>query len=299
MKAFLRSITICSLFCATSLFGEMVEPPNGDSIDALGFEFTAEGTYIGGGDVKRGSDKINDIDEVNTLVRFLIMPRTAVGILRLGAEWDRYDFDVSNSVFLPDVVQAVALVIGLDTKFSDSLLFRIEATPGFYGTDDLDGEGFNVPFIAGGTYLYSSTLQFVFGVGVNYESEFPVLPGGGVRWKFAPQWVLNAVLPTPRLEYEWTRNLVVYAGADLRSKTVRTDENFGSDRGNSRFNNAILTYTEVRAGVGLLWKIGESCRLSIEGGYLPYRNFDYHRVDIGYKSDGGAPYGSLSFRSSF
>ena len=67
--------------------------------------------------------------------------------------------------------------------------------------DHLDGDSFNIPFVLGGTYIYSPEVQLVFGVGVNLQGRFPVLPGGGVRWKFSPNWVLNAVLPTPRLEY--------------------------------------------------------------------------------------------------
>ena len=100
----------------------------------------------------------------------------------------------------------------------DSLLFRIEAQPGFYGTsfDNLDGDSFNVPFVIGGTYIYSPDLQFVFGVGVNLQGRFPVIPGGGVRWKFSPNWVLDATLPTPRLEYEASRNLKLFVGADLK-----------------------------------------------------------------------------------
>jgi hypothetical protein len=36
-----------------------------------------------------------------------------------------------------------------------------------------------------------------------------------------------------------------------------------------------------------------------EGGYLPYHEFDYHRADIRYKSEGGAPYGAISLNAVF
>ena len=62
------------------------------------------------------------------------------------------------------------------------------------------------------------------------KDEYPVLPGGGVRWKFAPQWVLNATVPTPRLEYEVNRNLTIYAGAEVRSKNFRVGNDFVGDR---------------------------------------------------------------------
>jgi hypothetical protein len=207
---------------------------------------------------------------------------------------------IPSGPWIPDRLQSIAAIIGLDTKLSDSLLIRFEAKPGVYYTEDIDGRDFNVPFILGGTYLYSSDLQFVFGVGVDLEREYPVIPGGGIRWRFAPKWVLNAVAPTPRLEYEMSRNLMIYAGGDLRGKTVRVDQGFVGGFGNvEALDNGVLTYTEIRTGVGVMWKIGDTCKLSVEGGYVPYREFDYHRTDVRYKIDGGAPYGAVTFSASF
>ena len=302
MKKILTILGLFSCFLAAHSFAGMVESPSTDGGgDQLDIEFNLDGAFIGGADVVRGGRRrINDFTEGNFLARFLVLPRTPIGYLRLGAEYETYGFDISENAQVPDRLQSIAFVVGLDTKFSDSVLIRFEAKPGFYSADEFEGEDFNVPFVLGGTYLYSSSLQFVFGIGVDYESKYPVLPGGGIRWKFAPQWVLNAVLPQPRLEYEVNSNLLLYAGAELRSKNFRVDDNFVGDSSDpGRLNNAILSYTEVRTGAGLVWKIGGACKLSVEGGYLPYREFDYHRADIRYKSDGGAPYGSVSFHCAF
>src|SRR5438477_7943854 len=194
-------------------------------------EFSVEQAYIGGADVRRGGREVNDYDEYYSNFVFVYTPRIKFGILRLGAQWERYSFGFSSSggQQLHNTLQAVNSIVGLDTKFSDSFLLRFEAQPGFYGTtfDHLDGDSFNVPFVLGGTYIYTPELQFVFGIGVNVQSRYPVLPGGGIRWKFAPQWVLNAVLPTPRLEYEPNRNLTFFAGADIKANTFRVDDRFG------------------------------------------------------------------------
>jgi len=34
--------------------------------------------------------------------------------------------------------------------------------------------------------------------------------------EIAPQWLLDAVLPTPRLQYELTRDVSLYAGATVK-----------------------------------------------------------------------------------
>lgn len=300
MKKLLRLLSVVCCSLATHSYAEMLETSSGNDNDPVGFEIDLQGSYTGEGDIKRGSRRIENFDAANFLARLLILPRTPIGILRLGAEYEIYEFGIAEFQQVPDRLQSIAAVIGLDTKFSDEFLVRFEAKPGFYSADSIEGKDFNVPFILGGTYLYSSTLQFVFGIGVDLESQYPALPGGGVRWKFAPQWVLNAVLPQPRLEYEINRNLLLYVGGELRAKTFRVDDDFiGDITEPGNLNNAILAYREVRAGGGLVWKLGQSCKLSAEGGFVAYRQFDYHRADIRYKSDGGAPYGAVTFHCSF
>ncbi|MFN2477345.1 MAG: DUF6268 family outer membrane beta-barrel protein [Chthoniobacterales bacterium] len=281
------------------------------------FEFDVEYAHMGDGSVERGFRHV-EFDENYYAARFIYRPRTPIGYLRLGVAYERFDFGVPDFIFatpgptgfffgrtqVPETLQSVSAVVGLDTKFSDSLLFRIEAQPGYYGTNHLGSETFNVPVVIGGTYLYSENLQFIFGVSVNYERKYPVLPGGGVRWRFAPQWVLNAAVPTPRLEYEATRNFTIYAGADLKGSTFRVDNDFGTSGGllsrrDARLNRAVLTYSEVRTGLGVDWKLTPDIKFSLEGGYVPYREFDFHRADVRYKNDKGAPYGAVALRAAF
>jgi hypothetical protein len=268
------------------------------------FEFDAEGTYVGNGDVQRGERGdmvIRDFHETQGQIRFVLTPMTKIGILRLGLQTERYSFSFGGTAPIPDNLHSTNLIIGLDTELSDSFLIRVEAQPGFYGTDfdDFGRDTFNVPFLIGGTYIYSSNLQFVFGIGVDAFRKYPVLPGGGIRWKFAPQWTLNAVVPTPRLEYEPNSNLLFYAGADIRATSYRVEKNFGTLRGNPALNHAAITYEEVRLGGGLDWKLSTAVKLSVEGGYIPYRNFDFHRTEVRYHQDGGAPYARIGFHTAF
>lgn len=282
---------------STTAQNEVVEEPYKFSA-----EFDVEQAYIGGAEVQRGGRSVEDFDEYYSNIAFIYTPRIKFGILRLGAQWERYSFGFPNGgQQLPNTLQAVNSIVGLDTRFSDSILVRFEAQPGFYGTtfDHLDGDSFNVPFVLGGTYIYSPEVQLVLGVGVNFQSRFPVFPGGGIRWKFAPNWVLNAVLPTPRLEYQATRSLTLFAGADIKANTFRTDDHFGDSHGDTSLNSAWLSYEEVRAGAGAEWKINSSLSLTIEGGYVPWRQFDFHRTEVRYHHESGAPYGALMLHGAF
>ena len=122
---------------------------------------------------------------------------------------------------------------------------------------------------------------------------------GGIRWKIAPQWVLNMVLPRPRLEYLLSDNLTLFAGADIKANTFRVSDNFGDSHGDRSLNNAWLTYDEVRAGAGAEWKLNSSISLSIEGGYVPWRQFDFHRTEVRYHYESGAPYGAIWLHGEF
>ena len=61
----------------------------------------------------------------------------------------------------------------------------------------------------------------------------------------------------------------------------------------------VLTYNEVRAGVGVDWKIWSFLTLTGEVGYQPYRGFDYYRTDLRFHEDGSAPYGMIALHGAF
>jgi opacity protein-like surface antigen len=309
MKTTTRIVALCLALTAVRSFAVEVETNSTSSKNvalvesepSFSFEFNAEGTYVGRGDVQRGSLSVRGFDENDTKFHYILTPRVKIGILRLGMQAERYSFSYGGNAAIPDGLESTSLILGLDTEFSDSFLIRLEAQPGFYGTDfdDFGWDTFNVPVVLGGTYIVNSGFQIVFGVGIDALRKYPVLPGGGIRWKFAPQWTLNAVAPTPRLEYELNGNFMLYGGADIRATSYRVDKQFGTVRGNTALNHAALTYEEVRTGGGFEWKLTSSIKLSVEGGFIPFRNFDFHRADVRYHQDGGAPYGTLALHAAF
>lgn len=263
-------------------------------------EYSAEETYVGNAGVRRGTRAVIDFDESDSLLRFILTPRTKIGVLRIGAEWERFEFGFPKNTPLPGTLQSIGLVLGLDTQFSDSILVRIEGQPGAYNTGfGHVSDDFNMPFIAGGTYIYNADLQLVVGVSVDIERKYPVIPAAGFRWKAARQWVVNAVLPAPRIEFEWNKDLTLYAGATVKETNFRVDDDFGDRHGKPQLNHAVLTYSEVRAGPGVEWKITPILSLTAEAGYQPYRTFDFYRTDTRFHQDSSAPFGMVTLHGAF
>ncbi len=263
-------------------------------------EYVVEETYVGEASVKRAGKSIEDYDESDTILQLILTPRIKLGVLRLGLQWERFSFGLPAKAPLPNTLQSGALVLGLDTQLSDSILVRLEAQPGFYGTTDFTSDNFSVPFLVGGTYIYSPNLQYIVGVSVDVERKYPIIPAVGIRWKFARQWVANVVLPTPRVEYEATKNLTLYAGGLFKETNFRVSNDFGNRHGgHPQLNGAVLTYSEVRTGTGADWKLSSSLTVTGEVGYQPYRSFDFYRADMRYHENGSALYGTISVHGSF
>ena len=262
-------------------------------------EYSFEETYVGEAAVKRSGREISDFDEHDTTFEFVLTPRVKLGVLRLGVGWERYSFGFPERTPLPNTFQSANLVLGIDTQLSDSILLRVEAQPGFYGTNNASADQINCPFLAGGTYIYNPSIQFILGVSVDVERDYPVIPAAGIRWKLNPQWVANLVLPTPRIEFSAARNVTVYAGANIRQTNFRMEEDFGETHGIRRLNHAVLSYSEVRGGLGVDWKWKSWAKLSVEAGYQPYRSFDFYRANIRFHENGSAPYGMIALTGAF
>ena len=108
------------------------------------------------------------------------------------------------------------------------------------------------------------------------------------------------MLPTPRLEFQPSKDLTLYLGANIKETNFRVSDNFGDTHGRkSQLNGALLTYSEVRTGLGVAWKTSSILTLTAEAGYQPYRSFDFYRTEVRYHEDGSAPYGMLSLHGAF
>jgi opacity protein-like surface antigen len=91
---------------------------------------------------------------------------------------------------------------------------------------------------------------------------------------------LNLMFPKPGVIYRVTPKLSLFAGAGLSGATFRTDDTFGTEIGQPRFNHTLATYWDVRAGVGAEYDFTRVFALSVEVGYSVWRVLDYRSVFI-------------------
>ena len=221
-------------------------------------------------------------------------------LVRLGAGYHRFNFQGAGTFAVPRQLQSFNLILGADFQLGEAWLARLEIQPGFYAASaSLRGRDLNVPLTLGVSYFVSADLQLVAGLSMDLERKYPVIPAIGLRWKMSEKWVLDAILPTPRIEYSLTKDLTLYAGAKFDGGSYRTDGRFGTDHGNARLNNAVVDYTQVRVGGGASWKIGSSFTLEVEGGVVPISQLDYHRAHADFRSSGTPGYGAISLKAAY
>ena len=282
------SILLCVATCVSLPAGEVSQ-----DIDA---SYNASA----GASTNLGNSRNGKVSEQNTDLQYVFsysIPDKPV--IRAGFGYDRFDFGVPAGGRLPDSLQSLNLVLGADLQVSD-VLIRIEAQPGFYGTLRESGSrDFNVPVVLGLSWLVSKDLQWIAGLSFDANRDLPVLGGIGVRWKLSDRWLLNAIPPHPRLEFKAGTDLTLFAGGHITSSTFRVDRRFGSSVGDARFNNALVEYTEVRAGAGLSWRVNSSATVDAELGYMAYRDFNFHKLDENLETKSGAIYGQVGLGIRF
>lgn len=303
VAAVLATSTLC--LCAQSSDPKDVKAVSSSQVETSSVRIAQETnlsySYVGASDIKQGNSKIGNVSEQNSDVKYVISPEITDGLLfRGGVEWERYSFGLSSNLALPNTLQSTNLILGFDIQLADQWLMRVEAAPGFYSDFvDLTSRDINAPIIIGASYLVSKDLQWVVGMRIDLWSEYPVLPGAGVRWKFADQWTLNAIMPKPRLEYELERSTTLFVGLDLKGGSYMVNKDFGDNHGHGNLNQTVLEYSEVRTGGGVAWKPTPFLTLEAETGASVYRDFDYSRAHTNIVTDDVAPYGQIALIGSF
>jgi len=257
-------------------------------------------SYVGDANTRGAGLKSGEVDEQSADVKYVISPQVNRDLLlRFGAEWQRFSFDVPDHSPVPRVLQQASGVLGFDYQVADEWLLRVEVEPGIYGDfENINWRDFDAPLVIGGLYLASADVQWFLGLRVDVRCEYPVLPVAGVRWKLSDEWTLNLMLPSPRVEYQMNDRLTLYTGAGIEAGTFATGETFGSDHNEPKLDGTIVDFFEFRLDAGASWKITPSVSVEAEAGYMPYREFDFFKPDLDVRSY-NAPFGQVACHARF
>jgi hypothetical protein len=255
-------------------------------------------------DMKRGSGNLEVVHNNFELDRripldFLGWPNVQCGqwFLRLGADYERFDFDIHNETRLPDTLQSAAGVVALEYLVNDQTAFIIETRPGVYFQQKINTGAFDAPTnIAGVLPIFKyGKFYIIGGVTISGLSRYPVFPIGGILWHINDKWDLRAYLPDPRLVYEASDTLEFWVGGQLIGGAYKTDNRAVVNP--EKISGGVMTYDEIRAGAGITWK-AKPLSIDFGAGYTVQSEFDYSRAGESFDTH-PAPYVGLTARLDF
>ncbi|MES2571294.1 MAG: DUF6268 family outer membrane beta-barrel protein [Verrucomicrobiota bacterium] len=311
MNSFLHTLAVTALLGSAALAGPSVASDFKDSkksiiepaVEDSRFLFRATSSYVLESDFKRGDNAKGDAFHSEAEIGYRIplaigwQPESHPGqwYLRLGAFYSRSDFDNTGGLPLPNTLQAAAGVVALEFLTEGRIGFILQSRPGYYFEHDISKSAFDAPTTLGFAIPFNDHFWGVVGVTASILRQYPVIPAVGFLWRPNAQWSIYAVAPEPRITYQPSENLALWAGGELVYTAFRSD----SVRNRSgTLDHAVVDYTEYRAGGGLTWSV-KNCSLEVGGGYAFQRKFDFYRAENGYETDQGAPYVRVELRAAF
>ena len=249
--------------------------------------FNYETTYTFNSDFKEsklgdGDSLYNDFSYDH---RFLI---TGKWYFRAGVEYERYDFGGSDNG-LPDHLQAASGHLALEYLVKDFPGISIELDPGVYFQNNVSSDAFDIPGKAYVTFpLKKDKIFAVVALGWGIYQDPPVAPGGGIIWLFSDTLRLQAVFPKPALVYTPNDDWEFRIMGELNYTSFRTDDVLTTEQ-KLQLHNAIVQYSEDRAGVQIGYTGIKHAKLIGGAGVTVERNYDFFRAHQSKRMD-PAPY---------
>jgi len=227
--------------------------------------------------------------------RFLI---TGKWYFRAGVEYERYDFNGTDNG-LPDHLQAASAHVAVEYVVKDFPGISIELDPGVYFQDSVSWDAVDIPGKAFVTFpLKKDKIFAVVALGWGLYQDPPVAPGGGIIWLFSDKLRLQAVFPKPALIYQPNDDWDFRITGELNYTSFRTDDVVSHTEHKLDLHDAVLQYSEDRAGVQVGYSGIKHLKLIAGAGVTVERNFDFFRANQSKRTDPG-PYLRIAAEAKF
>jgi hypothetical protein len=295
LSAFLLLAGVMSAFGGPATFEPQpsLVPADENSHDL----FYYETTYTFDSDFKESKLGHGDslYDDFSYDHRFLI---TGKWYFRAGVEYERYDFGGTNNG-LPDHLQAASAHLALEYVVKNFAGISIELDPGVYFQNNVTSDAFDIPAKAYVTFpLKKDKIFAVVAVGGAIYQDPPVAPGGGIIWIFSDKLRLQGVFPRPALIYQPNDDWEFRITGELNYTSFRTDDVVSHTEHKLDLHNAVVQYSEDRAGVQVAYSGLKPFKLIAGAGVTVERNFDFFRANQSKRTD-PAPYIRVAAEAKF
>ena len=293
--AFLFLAGIASALAGTATFEAQPSPTPADENSHDLFSWETTYTFSSDFQESKLGDGDSLYDDFSYDHRFHI---TGKWYFRAGVEYERYDFGGTDNG-LPDHLQAIYGHLALEYVVKDHAGVSLELDPGAYFQDSVSGDNFDVPGKAYVSFPLKKDKVFAtVGLGWGQFQDPVVAPGGGITWLISDKLRLQAVFPKPALVYEPNDDWEFRLLGELNYLGVRTDDVVSHTERKLNLHDAVLQYSEYRAGVQIGYSGIRHLKLIAGAGATIERDFDFYRAHQSKRTD-PAPYVRVSAELKF
>jgi len=272
---FLCSVTSTIAGTATYEAQPSPTPAEGNHLNLFDYEmdYTFDSNFYNvRGDFGHGDSLYNDFSYSH---RFLV---TGKWYFRAGVEYERFDFGGTDNG-LPDHLQTIHGLLAFEYVVHDHAGAGIEIDPGPYFQNHITGDSVDVPWKIFVTFpLKKDKIFAVVGVGGGLFQNPVVAPGGGIIWLFTDKFRLEGVFPKPALVYNPADDWEFRLFGNLFYESYRTDDVITPEQ-KLQVHNAIVQYSEYRAGLQVSYTGFKPFELRVGGGCTFERDFDFFRAE--------------------
>jgi hypothetical protein len=204
--------------------------------------------------------------------------------VQAGIEAEQYAFSRSDGNAFPGSLSSFNAEVALSYWSGEDFFPLIRLEPGFYFTGKhVSLNSFDIPVRVAGGIKVRDNLHIVVGVTADPFTENPVLPIGGINWKINDQFNLRAVFPKPRFSYLPNKTWEFFIDGEAMGGGYRNGPT--PDR---RTNNAVLEYSDLRAGAGACYNPTRDVSFEVIAGWTFQRRFNYFHAGPDYPTRGSA-----------
>ena len=140
--------------------------------------------------------------------------------------------------------------------------------------------------------------MLVVGLGWGIYQDPPVAPGGGIIWLITDKLRLQGVFPKPALIYQPNDDWDLRIMGELNYTSFRTDDVVSHTEQKLQLHDAVVQYSEDRAGVQVGYSGFKPLRFIAGAGVTVERNFDFFRAHQSKRTD-PAPYLRIAAEAKF
>jgi Domain of unknown function (DUF6268) len=288
------SILILFLICFSGFAGQQGVTQSFTQTEPKDWSYDIVGDYVLGSRILKASQLGSQATYHYSLEALRNFHLFGQYYLQAGIEAEQFVFSRSDGNAFPSSLNSFNAEIAFSYWSGEDFYPLLRIEPGaFFAGRHVTANSFDMPLRIAAGIKVRDNLYLVIGLTADPFTENPVVPIGGFNWKINDRFNLKAVFPKPRFSYLPNKEWEFFIAGEAMGGGYRNGPT--PDR---RTNNAVLEYSDLRAGAGASYNPTPDISVEVAAGWVFQRRFNYFHAGPEYTTR-GSPYLKMDLSFSF